>query len=103
MIKEWRWAFKLLAMEAKLPKGLDHVRIEITHFYTSNRSPDWGSCEPAAKAAQDGLVDYGLVKDDAPQWVDSHHMGPVKAKRAALQLVIYEMPLAMNARPDDLH
>lgn len=91
LIKEWQWAFKMLAMEAKLPKNLDHISVEITHFFTSKRSPDWGSCEPAAKAALDGLVQYGLVKDDAPRWVETHHMGPVRAKKPALQLVIKEI------------
>jgi hypothetical protein len=44
---------------------------------------------PAAKAALDGVVDAGLVKDDTPEWVLSQtFLPPVKDKATGITIMI---------------
>ncbi|MCP4348676.1 MAG: hypothetical protein GY795_24625 [Desulfobacterales bacterium] len=70
-VTEWREMFAWLALEAKLPRGLDRVAIAVRPHRKRKpgRLPDVAACYPAAKAALDGLVDYGLVADDDPSHV----------------------------------
>jgi hypothetical protein len=51
------------------------------------RSQDVGACNPAVKAAIDGLVDAGILPDDSPEFVRSLvFLPPLKDKNS---LVIY--------------
>lgn len=64
VIKAWRDAARVYAMQAKLPKGLTRVHVlAVCHFVTVRRR-DVGNAYPTAKSAVDGLVDYGLIADD---------------------------------------
>jgi hypothetical protein len=69
-IKEWREAFRVLALVAKVPP-LERVGITAQPYYkrTQGKHPDPSSCAPATKAAIDGLVDASVVPDDGPRYV----------------------------------
>lgn len=45
------------------------VDITVEHHHRTARLSDVGNCQPAVKAAIDGLCDYGLWPDDGPQHV----------------------------------
>lgn len=67
LVKSWRKAFCLLALEAKLPKLLTNVEIVVTPYLANRRGiQDAGAAFPAAKAAIDGLVDAHVLADDNP-------------------------------------
>lgn len=69
VIKAWRDAARLYAIQAKLPKGLERVHVTARCHFTMTRKRDAGNRYPTAKAAVDGLVDYGLVVDDNDDFV----------------------------------
>lgn len=94
LIEEWKGAFRYLAMAERLPKGLQRVNVEVTHFYTSKRPPDYGAVMPAAKAAVDGLVLYGLVPDDSPKYLRLTFGEVTRSDRDALQLTITDLGAA---------
>lgn len=67
LVKRWREAFYLLALEAHAPRGLIEVSIIATPYLENRRGiQDVGAAFPAAKAAVDGLVDAGVMDDDDP-------------------------------------
>lgn len=66
LVGEWRRAFALLALEARIPR-LDACEIVARPTLVNRRSmPDTGACVGAVKAAVDGLVDAGVLVDDGP-------------------------------------
>lgn len=64
VIKAWRDAARIYAMQAKLPKGLGRMHVLARCHFTTNIRRDVGNAYPTAKAAVDGLIDYGLAADD---------------------------------------
>lgn len=66
--KWWREAFRDAAIAAEIPH-FDHITLEVTPILPDRKMQDTGACYPTAKAAIDGLVDAGVVDDDAPQYV----------------------------------
>lgn len=68
MIKEWRSAFKGLAEAASIPE-LEVMFIEVEPQVPTRNFQDTVACNPAAKAAIDGIVDAGVVPDDAKRWL----------------------------------
>lgn len=87
--RAWRAAALWSARAARLPVGLDLVRVEIWVHKTTARKYDAGNLQPTAKAVVDGLVDYGLVPDDD----NEHLIGPdmrmgAKAERPGLTVII---------------
>ena len=57
-----RW--HLLAVEAAVPR-LERARFTVLPLHADRRSPqDTGACYPEFKAAQDGLIDAGVLDDD---------------------------------------
>ena len=90
--RTWREAFALLALEAKLPRGLAAVTIDVTHERPNLASmPDVAACAPSAKAAIDGLVDYGLIEDDGPGWLTAVTFRVAVTGQHALTLRINEV------------
>lgn len=54
-----------VAMVAHLPRGLARVAFVVTPLHRTAGSPqDVAACAPEAKAAIDGMRDYGLIADD---------------------------------------
>lgn len=60
-----------LARFAKLPKGLEHVRVELIWQPSIKRTRDTDNPTPTLKKVIDGLVKYGLVVDDDVSHVES--------------------------------
>lgn len=87
LVKEWRTAFHILAKEAKIPP-LKWVSITAEPFSNSKgRLQDVAACNPAVKAAIDGIVDAGVLPDDSPKYLSSiTFMSPKRDKNA---LVLY--------------
>lgn len=98
VIKAWRDAARVYAMQAKLPKGLARVHVVARCHFTTNIRRDVGNAYPTAKACLDGAVDYGLIADDNDDIVLGPDMrrGPNVDKKAypgggLLELVITEL------------
>lgn len=69
MVKEWREAFHLLALEAKIPR-LERIGVVATPILNGRgRIQDVGGCFPAVKSAIDGLVDARVIPEDGPRYV----------------------------------
>jgi crossover junction endodeoxyribonuclease RusA len=89
LVAEWRQAFKILAREAGIP-SLDRIAVTAMPMRANRRSrPDVAACFPAVKAAIDGLVDAGVVKDDTPDHVtEIRFTAPAMGSHDALVLVV---------------
>ncbi len=74
LTRQWRDAGFIAAVQARLPKGLDHVHITaVVHPAKGGRLGEASNVFPSIKAAIDGVVgDYGLCPDDS----DRHVTGP---------------------------
>lgn len=68
--KEIRDETLLRARFAKLDKGCTKVRITLVWHPVGNRRRDAINLAPTLKAIEDGLVDYGLVPDDTPEFIE---------------------------------
>jgi len=90
LTKEWRQAFMLLAKQAKIPR-LGKVFIRVEPFQLKGKLQDTASCNPAVKAAIDGLVDAGVIKDDTPEFLPKILFCAPEKGREALRLVIIEI------------
>lgn len=81
------------AQKARLPKGLERVRITAHITYPTASRPDPNNAHDTTKPLVDGLVDYGLVADDDHRHVlgpDHRHGGVTKGKHT-VRLVITEV------------
>jgi crossover junction endodeoxyribonuclease RusA len=86
LTKEWRSAFHLLAKSNEIPE-MSWISVTVEPHQKGGRSQDVGACNPAVKAAIDGLVDAGILPDDSPEFVRSLvFLPPQKDKNS---LVIY--------------
>lgn len=79
LTREWREAFAWLAMRQRRRFSSCHVLV-----VTQMRAPvqDTGNAYGAAKAALDGLVDAGVIRDDGPEVIRSlTFLAPTRAGR----------------------
>lgn len=106
-VRAWREASYLYAKQAKLPKGLGRVRIDVElHFITAARRDRYNFHRYVAKPLVDGLASprtvnsrsgvrvepgYGLVPDDNPTFVD----GPFITIGAKVDKKAYPLGLAV--------
>lgn len=80
IVKEWREAFFWLAKEAHVP-ALPAAHIEVRIGQLKYKLVDVGNHLPSAKAAIDGIVDAGVLKEDNPRYLKSlTFWAPVKDK-----------------------
>lgn len=70
LVKEWRTAFHLLARSEQIPP-MEWITVTVEPHQKGGRLQDVGACNPAVKAAIDGIVDAGVLPDDSPQYVRS--------------------------------
>lgn len=90
-VKQWRDAFKELAEAQDIPL-LGGITVVATPVLRG-RVQDIGNCFPAAKAAVDGLIDAGVIQDDAPEFLHGlTFKHPIKSKTDALILEVIETP-----------
>jgi hypothetical protein len=88
--KEWREAFYWLAKEAHIPP-LAAVHLEVRVGYAKGKPVDVANHLPSVKAAQDSLVDCGIIKDDSPTYVKSIlFWAPEKTGNDFLTLIVKE-------------
>ncbi|APE12395.1 crossover junction endodeoxyribonuclease RusA superfamily protein [Rhodococcus sp. 2G] len=69
IIREIRTKAWLLAMQAKVPTGCEHVTVCLHYRPKINRRQDEDNLVPILKAACDGLVDADVVPDDTPKYM----------------------------------
>lgn len=60
------------ARAARLPKNLAHAEVGLTWVPCDRRRRDVDNIVPTLKALCDGLVDFGLVPDDTPEYMTKH-------------------------------
>ena len=90
IMKRTREAARFAALEAKLPKM---ARADIHVFPGQKKGvlADPGNHYPSAKAAIDGLVDAGILKNDSPECVACVSLyGPVRSTRNDLRIVLVD-------------
>ena len=87
LVKKWRGAFDLLAKAQTIPQ-LSSVHIIAQPYQKGGRLQDVASCNPAVKAAIDGLVDAGVMEDDSPEYLLSITFLQPKKGKNALELII---------------
>lgn len=95
LVREWRQAFNLLARAAKIPH-LERVHITVQPEQKSGVLQDVAACNPAAKAAIDGLVDAQVIKDDSPDYLTHVTFNQPIRGRNALTLIITSMEENLN-------
>lgn len=100
-IKEWRGAFCDLALEQAIPLQ-DKIAIIVTPILPDRRIQDTAACNPAAKAAIDGLIDAGVIPDDTKEYLEFILFKPcevVKGK-TALILEVLQNPVVLFTQTD---
>lgn len=85
--REWRQAFFWLAKAQKIPCLTDCVIIA-TPYQEKGRMQDVAACVPAVKAAIDGIVDAGVLIDDAPTHLKAITFNQPQKGKPALKLEI---------------
>lgn len=86
LTKEWREAFAWLAKIEQIPE-MRWIVVSVEPHQKGGRLQDVGACNPAVKAAIDGLVDAKVLPDDSPEFVRAlTFLPPQKDKNS---LVIY--------------
>lgn len=66
-----RHLVKTYAKIGRLPKGVGFADVTLTWHPKARYRTDANNLEPMLKPALDGLVDYGLIPDDTPEYVDA--------------------------------
>lgn len=82
--------------------GLRHARVEMEFAYPDRRRRDRSNLAPTVKAIMDGLIDAGLLPDDADRFLDGPHT--VIATRLADHCVAvprYEVRIRVYADTDE--
>jgi hypothetical protein len=87
--KWWRENFCEAAELAGIPH-FESIKIEVTPILPDRKMQDTGACYPTAKAAIDGLVDAGVIDDDAPQYVPTitFHSPVISKGKQGLEILI---------------
>lgn len=81
--------------------GLTHARVEVEFAYPDRRRRDRSNLAPTVKALMDGLIDAGLLPDDADRFLDGPHT--VIADHLAgkhLNIPMYEVRIRVYANTD---
>lgn len=90
--KEWRNAFAWLALEQKIP-SLKWCDITAEPWLKDRRGmQDTAACNPAVKAAIDGLIDANVIIDDGPDIVRTITFHAPQVGRNSLVLIIQGEP-----------
>lgn len=90
-VREWKESFALLAKEANIPTGIDHITLHVRTL-AKGRLTDPDAPAPSVKAALDGLVLAGIIADDRPQFVGpiTYHAATKSGVDALQVLVVAE-------------
>ena len=98
LVREWRTYFKDECVRLQIPP-LETIAIEVYPILRSNNLQDTAACAMAAKAAIDGIVDAGVIEDDAPRWLKWITFYPCEVVKGtdALMIRIVELPSSWAA------
>ena len=104
LTKQLRWWGYLLGCEGQgvARLHLTRARVEFEFAYPDRRRRDRSNLAPTVKALMDGLIDAGLLPDDADRFLDGPHT--VIADRLAgkrLGLPMYELRVLVYADTDN--
>lgn len=93
-VKEVRNTTHWLAKAANLPKNAPRVIVQLHWRPKTNRRRDTVNLYPTVKAAVDGLVDYGLVRDDTHDIVSTPEpiIHPAENNRAGAVWLTLDFP-----------
>lgn len=87
MTAEWRQLFAWLTKAQRLPTLTD-ATVEV-RLQQKGRLQDAGACSPAIKAAIDGFVDGGLLKDDDSRYLNKIvFYAPERAKHDVMTVTV---------------
>ena len=87
LVKTWRSAFHILAKSEQMPE-MEWISVTVEPHQKGGRLQDVGACNPAVKAAIDGIVDAGVLPDDSSQYVKSLIFLPPRNDKNSLVLYI---------------
>ena len=87
LTKTWRQAFHLLAQSQKIP-AMEWISVTVEPHQKGGRLQDVGACNPAVKAAIDGIVDAGVLPDDSSRFVRSLTFLPPQNDKNSLVIYI---------------
>lgn len=87
LVKTWRSAFHVLAKSEQMPE-MEWITVTVEPHQKGGRLQDVGACNPAVKAAVDGIVDAGILPDDSPKYMKSLLFLPPQNDRNSLVLYI---------------
>lgn len=87
LTRTWREAFMVLSKAEKLPEMV-WVSITVEPHQKGGRLQDVGACNPAVKAAIDGIVDAGILPDDSSKFVRSLTFLPPQNDKNSLVLYV---------------
>jgi crossover junction endodeoxyribonuclease RusA len=90
-IKEWRKAFCQLATEQGIPLQRK-IAIMVTPILPDRRIQDTAACNPAAKAAIDGLIDAGVIIDDTKEYLEFILFKPCEYRKGEPGLMLEVIP-----------
>lgn len=90
-VKEWRGAFYWLAKNAGIPQ-LEWMKVIAEPWQRGGVLQDVAACNPAVKAAIDGLVDAGVIPDDKPEFLHSVEFLQPRKGKDALVLYVHGVP-----------
>lgn len=90
LTKEWREAFYLLAKQRQIP-SMWKIAITAEPWQARGVLADTAACNPAVKAAIDGLVDAGVIPDDSSEYIARITFLPTQRGRDALIITIDEV------------
>lgn len=68
-IKNIRETARILAISARLPRECGHASVELHYRPKDARRRDTDNLTATAKPIYDGLIDFGLVQDDTPEFM----------------------------------
>lgn len=68
-IKNIRETARILAISGHLPRECGHVAVELHYRPRDARRRDTDNLTATAKPIYDGLIDFGLVQDDTPEFM----------------------------------
>jgi crossover junction endodeoxyribonuclease RusA len=86
LVKRWRSAFYWLAKKERM-RAMEWVVVTVEPWQKGGRLQDVAACNPAVKAAIDGLVDAKVIPDDSPEFLRSVNF--LRPQRGRNSLVIY--------------
>ena len=84
---QWRGAFAWLAKSQKIPP-MKWIEVTAEPHQKFGRLQDIGACNPAVKAAIDGLVDAGVLPDDSSEYMQRLTFLPPQRDKDSLVLII---------------